>query len=814
MKSPTDFPTLHPASRIAAALGISKRAVTSTLADTPASGVALVGGRQAAGWAFSDLPQTLQDRLLSEARRRGGYRDVTHLLASPPARWEPPIPLGEIAAQAINRAAQLMRALAPVLARKDDANLLPNDFTRLGLAEYRRVFGHTTSAKHWRALFDRVLQRDGGAEDFDRVELYLEANPPRKAADAFASAMNRLEWRSISERLASFKDAARPTEQELQYLWVDIFDAYDEQKALDKPKRVKRRLLEYLAVNAPFLGASYKAIDLKFTRRLERWRETGGNPEAVADQRAIHSGNWAEFDLPEADRLLLIARAVELAGNIAHAWRGLIGGWKNPQGQGFTAETRAHYTPKGRNKSYVPARVRDLVKHDVTLLLARHQGPRCDKLNGAFINRDPSTFNAGDWMQADDATLEIYFWAEDENGKPRVTRGQWIPMIDCRTLFIFGFVLTATPSYNAFDVRNLMTTVADKWGLPRKGYYYERGLWKRAKLIVGPKAEAVEWDETCMGLRGRLGLQFRHAQLPRGKVIERVLGIIQSHLRDKAGWASNDERRKLPEKLKEQLASIERGEVHPSELLFSHAEWCRELEKVCAAFNIEKQNGKCLPGLSPQEGYEFFGARSRAWIDHCRYLMADEKERVTVGRNGITLRYGKQVFNYKNERTGELQGQQVICWFSPGNPQLLSVTDLDGKNPFIVPRSTAVPGMDADRETLSQALRENAAHNGYRRALYRTISGHFSASFTQRMFRHNLTDRKTAALGQTMRQQTAAFEQDQKKKVHRAGTVKRRMEDLGIPASIIDTASEESDQFSRLMQEAARDNEREQQGTP
>jgi len=810
--STQSLPTRFPASRIAAALGVTKRAVLLAVEGTPAGGVALVNGRQTSGWAFRELPERLQHRLLSEVRRRGGYRDVNELLAAPPARWEPPVPLGEIEPEAINRASRLRQALAPALARKDDCNLTATELGELGLLEYRRVFGHAVSAKHWREMFDRVLSRDGGAEDFDRIELYLEARPPRKPADGFAPAMRGLEWRSIRERIASFKDAARPAAEELQYLWVDIFDAYDEQAATEKPKRVKRRLLEFLAVNAPFLGASYKAVDLKFTRRLARWRETGGNPQAVVDQRAVCSGNRAEFVLPECDRLLLLARAVELEGNLAKAWRDLIGGWKNPQGRGFTDETRGHFSRSTKYKSYVPARVRGDVTADIKLLLKRHQGPRADKLNGAFILRDPGTFNAGDYFQSDDATLEIYFWFNDEQGQPRVTRGQFLPMLDCRSFFIFDFVLTCTRGYSAFDVRNLMTKVADRWGLARKAYYFERGLWKRSHLIVGRTAEAVGWDETCMGLRERLGVQFKHATTPRAKVIERVLGILQGHLRDRAGWASNDERRKLPEKLKAQLASVERGEAHPSEFLYSHAEWCRELEKACAAFNHERQNGRYLPGLSPREGYEkFFGEVPLMRLDDdCRYLLADEKRREKVGRNGITIRDYGGVFNYKGDRTGELEGQRVLCWFSPENPELLSVTDLSGRNPFVLERSTSAAFMDAPREVLAQAMRENAAHNGYRRALYSKIANNFSAAFMQRMFRQNLPDRKTAALGHAMREQAAAFEQDQKRKVYRAGTVKRRLEDLGIPANIIEASSHEAEQFSRLMAEAVLDNEREQ----
>jgi hypothetical protein len=45
-----------------------------------------------------------------------------------------------------------------------------------------------------------------------------------------------------------------------------------------------------------------------------------------------------------------------------------------------------------------------------------HHGPRTAKLNGAYINRNWDHVAAGDWYQADDITLNSYFYAPDGNG--------------------------------------------------------------------------------------------------------------------------------------------------------------------------------------------------------------------------------------------------------------------------------------------------------------------------------------------------------------------------------------------------------------
>ena len=206
---------------------------------------------------------------------------------------------------------------------------------------------------------------------------------------------------------------------------------------------------------------------------------------------------------------------------MAQAWRELR------ESGTLSAEISQHYIATPASKSYVPPRVRKLIGNKIKMLRDHHRGPRAAKLNGAYVNRDPTTFNAGDWFQADDTTLPNYYFVENEEGI-QLIRGQFLAMCDCRTTFILGFVLIPQRNYTAHHIRDLTTVVADRYGLPRKGFYYENGMWRTARLLHGRRDE-IQWHQTGMGLRG-LGLQFRHAKLPRGKVIERVFGILQNHL--------------------------------------------------------------------------------------------------------------------------------------------------------------------------------------------------------------------------------------------------------------------------------------------
>ena len=110
----------------------------------------------------------------------GRKKSVEALLASPPPIWRPRYPLSELTEEAIERASMLQRALAPALARLNDVDLTTAEFERLGVEDYRRTFGHSVSTRHWRRLLRRTLDRDGGAENWGRLEIYLDKSPARR----------------------------------------------------------------------------------------------------------------------------------------------------------------------------------------------------------------------------------------------------------------------------------------------------------------------------------------------------------------------------------------------------------------------------------------------------------------------------------------------------------------------------------------------------------------------------------------------------------------------------------------------------------
>jgi hypothetical protein len=766
------------AGQIAAALRRSKRGVLESLKRIPPTRKDIVSGNNARAWSRDALPPNIQAALQDTASRRS--TTVEALLASPPPIWRPQFPLSELSQEAVDRAAMLRRALAPAFARLHDHSLTSTEFERLGVEDYRRTFGHSVSTRHWRRLFRRTLDRDGGAENWGRLEIYLDESPTRRPELKRGAYFVPVTFRPLQELISSFENPVAPTELEKDCLWIYAFEHYEqESQRRGKPKAIKRVTLKFLYENATFLAKSEKGIKVQFHRKLKRWIEGGRVPAAIADARKLNPGRPTPKFSDDEERAL-IAKALRAGGGLSQAWR------ESKDRGVFNNRISQHYTSTPASKSYVPNRVRKLITAKLKMLRDHHHGPRTAKLNGTFINRDPSTFNAGDWFQADDVTLPNYYYTEREEGF-QLLRGQFLAMCDVRTTFILGYVLIPQRNYTAHHIRNLTTIVADTHGLPRKGFYYENGMWRTARLLHG-RADEINWHQTEMGLRG-LGLQFRHAKLPRGKVIERVFGLLQNYLESEPGYAGRDERHDRFERVQEQISLVRRGKAHPSNFFLSEAEYLQRLGAIVDKYNNERQEGKYCPGLSPKEAFEkFYGDEPRVRLNgSCRHLLATHKMRVRSGRNGISFRFGREQFTYKSRETGELRGQELIVWFNVENPSMICVTDLkeDPRTLFTVEREIKVPGMDAPPHVLNAALAQNEAHEEYRKGLYRAVSQNFSTGFAGRMFRQNLIDHKTAELGNAMRQQHAAIKRQRVEAKRRAAAIERKAARLGIAPGVM-----------------------------
>ena len=726
----------YTAARLAAALGMSKRPLLRRLAGIEPAATVIVNGNAADAWAIAALPEDLRTRLGEVATRRG-YRSVEAMLAAPARRWEPAVPLSQAGAEAVARAARLKEALGPSLARRNDLSLSEEEFTRLGVEDYRRVMGTEVSARHWRRLLERTVERDGGAEEWDRLELYLKDRPARKRGGESMSAA-RIAG-ELSEVIAEFRDLSKPSRDEMALLWHRAFEVFECRVSEGHPaKRAKRLIREFLMERLPGIAASWGAMKKTWERKYKNWTTGRRIPRAVDDLRPERSGWRRGTEISKEVKTDIGSKALfGYGGRVAPAWRELRS--KN----GLPEEVRSRYKENPSRKSHVPKRIREQVRQDVRLAETRAHGPRQARVKEASISRTPPP--AGDWYQGDDVTLPVYYWEPNKEGGVTLWRGQFLLMIDIGSLRVLGYVLISAPSYDSLAIRTLITKVCERYGLPRQGFYFERGVWKRASLIVGRPCMAVlSKPEVERGLLD-LGLRIKFATRPQAKVIECVIGLLQNRMHGEPGYVGRDERHDRFEAVEEDIALVNRGKLDPRERFYSKEQWMNRLDQIITEYNAEPQQGKTTKGLSPDEAFQAYQRKDDPQVQlgpECRYLLSHHRRPVRVTRNGITLQFGNHKFIYRNEETGKRIGQEVLAWFNPELPDVIIVTDLKRKNPFAVEWSRPIPALDAPEEELARAMAQAHAHNKPARERYRVLKETYDSKF-----RRNVMDVEAAELG-------------------------------------------------------------------
>lgn len=743
-------PPTYTAAQIGSALRLSKRSVLRALADTPAQTV-IVRGNAAQAWTVDGLPETLRARLASLASsQKLSLADYLDAHAKP---WQPSIPLGDIHEACIADAQKLQTALLPSLQRLDSPVLDSADRARLGLADYERAFGHGITERHWRRLLDRTLLRDGGAEDFNRLELFLPDRLTRKDAAA-AVLPSEQRFALLCGSMKGFGNSAAPNRSEIAAFWCEAFELYEsELDGAASERALRRDLIAFLSRHARWLAESRNALRVAFERKYSRWMEKGRTAAALLDGREEKRGVPVEPEIPQADRDLITWKAIaECGGRTAQAVRELA---VRGQRSGLTDETLGLVCGRGSRKSYVPRRVLESVKHEVKQLAPYLLGKKAVDDATAHIERDYSKLVSMQIVNADDFTMPVYFYVPDGLGWYTLTRGQCLIMLDVRSWKIIAWSLQPERNYNSLTIRTLMNRVCSAWGIPSV-WYFEQGIWKNSLIVKGEAPslwnDALSWSESKLGWEN-LGVRFLHAIRARSKPVERVGGLLQDLMHGVRGYCGRDERHDLPLATKRAMDDVKFKRVkHPGELFLSFDEWNAQLGEIIDRYNSTSQDGEVLQGLSPEESFEQHWPHNNppSRMDaNSWHLVAHYSRPVPVTANGITFKIGSRKFTYRNERTGQDRGKTVLAWFDPECPEFLCVTDMNRKNPYLVPRSSKVDFLaDADDPALQRELGLAAAHSSYPRARFHTLRAKFAPTF-----RRNFVDAETSEMAQEIAQQ-------------------------------------------------------------
>jgi hypothetical protein len=190
--------------------------------------------------------------------------------------------------------------------------------------------------------------------------------------------------------------------------------------------------------------------------------------------------------------------------------------------------------------------------------------------------------------------------------------------------------------------------------------------------------------------------------------------------------------------------------------------------------------------MSPAEAWQRLqgGVPRQGFLNEWRYVLASDVRKVKVGRNGITLRYGKRPFVYRDAETGKRVGEEVLAWFDPMLPETLACTDLDQKNAFCVEKAKPLSAFDATPEELADEMGRIEKHQEYGKTLYWTARN----ILNNHHFISTVADAATLEIGETFatkRTQIAARQDETRRRVR---TNRNLIDKEGLPRELMQSA--------------------------
>lgn len=646
------------------------------------------------------------------------------------------------------RAERWRRTLLPILERIDSPLLSHAERVRMAVENSARHFAKAKSERHVRRMIDDVLRRDSGAKQWDRLDLYLEKNPPRITAPLVSPAGDA-GFDDLRLSAAGFKDQGKPSAEEEAAFLLAAWECHQRQVLNGvSPKRSKAQLLDYLWRWMPWLSSTRRGLTDKISRKFAHYEQGHGEAVSLLDGRAARAGEQRApaFNKEHLDRITWHA-AKNCGGRVAQAIEDLV----YRAGEfGLPPDLVEFLLRNQRAGGYVNRRLLDAVRPEVEMLQPYLLGRKAIDDATAPLQRIYDKLRSMSVVNADDFTMPVYFWlkdeagnvATDEKGVPLLTRGQVLLFTDIRSRRILHFTLIPRPSYDQLSIRTAMNQICRGHGIPAV-WYFERGIWKSSKAVKG--VAPVGWEsarspgEQQFGWE-KLGSRFVHAIRARSKPIEKIGDHMQRLMEGEPGYCGRDERRDCPEETKRAKLAVESRRDHPSKHFRSFEEWALRLGEMVNRYNSKPQGGR-LAGKSPDEMFE------QCWPHHdpptpmnatCWHLGAHYARLFIVGDGGIVFKFGKRSFAYWDENLSEWRGREVLAWFNPEQPEFIALTDPKDRAGFsarFVARHNPVDFMATLDPESPEALAyrhevaKQKGFNSYPKARFNTLKAKFPQTF-------------------------------------------------------------------------------------
>jgi hypothetical protein len=691
------------AAQLAAVAGLTKRRVLQLLRGTPPAAAQIIRGQSTDAWAADPLPQPLALRLDSLVAQRR-FRDRESLLLSGGTPYSPDRPWDQIAPRDKAFAQCLKLALAGPLERMADLSITEPEFRTLGVRDFAAAFSaappehalpRTISPRHWTRLWERTLARDGGREEWNRLEIYL---PERLGGSPRQPAIAPVLFESIASAIPL--DLTQDKPAKLARLWHAAFLRLEELCAQGHTeKKIRRQLVAYLYQQAPFLAGSLESLRVQSLQKLAHWRAHGRTWETLQDGRHENPGRtatWAHVLKDQAAcaelRSLYLATLGAASpgserdrhtGSMALALQRFADTEPAAQYPGLLLELR-----KGRQ----PVCLLRYLRRITPELEAKLRGPKAYDHHGPVGTRD-HTIKGPDGLryqlpataifEADDMSCNQPFFAEDEHGNVILSRqGLYAYAPLCRRWLAVDLIARPREAYRAEDVLRFFRRVFEASGKPLI-LRLEQGVWAARKIkgirLTPTGHQEEEWLRPAMpqeevariqdGLAAT-GVAVQYVTKAKGKggiesgfnYLQTVLATFTRH------WLNLGRHAGEFAHAAQQLRRVRAGSHHPADLGFAPMPDLKEvILRAMAWINARERDQR-----TPDKLWQLHAEQLKPVTqDDLAAFLPDHRELVIRGGR-ITAQVDRQPLHFREpELFADLgDGYRLAARFDPCEPTL------------------------------------------------------------------------------------------------------------------------------------------------
>lgn len=792
-------PEGYTAAQIANAARMSKRTVLRVLADIPPTGSVIVRGNETSFWNYNALPPQIFNRI-EKAVENGFSR--TEYLRGFVTPWRPAVALGEISEDCLDDARKLRTALLPTLQRMGSKLCSPAERVQLGLEDYKRAFGHEISERHWQRLVARTLERDGGGEDWNRLEIYLADRLKQKSTPAASiSEAMAVDFAELGQFISACRNPHAPNKIERASIWVL---ALQKNAALVKAqvseKTAARCVRQFLISHASFLAKSPHALRVAFDRKLTRWKQSGGDLKALRDGRA-HNGDRVKIPSGDIDRLRASA-AFKNGGRVDAAWR--------EEYLLLSETTRARYP----NQEKCPTKIHHILNRKIVDALAsRHQGKRALRRACGSVERDWTNIPSMHLWVVDDMTANLELAITNRDGSTSLVTPQVIAVMDSASRKWVGWAISDDKAPTAELVCSAVLDAIRTHGVPKK-LGLENGFVFGKSLNINGKDD--EQGRTVVAGLAQYGCAISHFDKmnPTGKAeLEKSFDLIQRRMERHPGYTGRLQMVNAPEDFKREQRLIRSGNVDAKQFRYTFEEGIVVISRLIHKYNSTPQHGH-LNGLSPNEAFAVRKNQDDPPIEftpELEWLLANERYRVTVETNGVHFsHYGRKI-KVRGGRLAELLGRELWALVARRDDSVVTFMNLDYTSPFTMEacqkvspdESRLAPGsgvVASERAKIREQERaQNVEYNRLlsqfgnpRRELLRAIRNEPHESTPKDVRRHTIIHPRLAAAATQMNQQRGEICELKNQKARRTTANRNKARRLHIPTVLVDDDEQSS----------------------